>query len=457
MNNSYQQKFHRRFATATAIIMCAITIFASIFLIGNVTAYAKTTAETTISAKATYKVSSVKLSSTSYVYDGKQKTPSVTAKNSNGKTLKKGTDYTVKYSSSTRKNAGTYKVTVKFKGKYSGSKTLSFKIIPKSTSVSKVTSGANSFTVSWNKNTTQTTGYQIRYSRSSDMSNSATATVNSNKTTSKKISNLKASSKYYVQIRTYKTVTSNGKSTKYYSSWSSKKSVNTYGITLNKSSATMDINGSLTLKATATPSSSTVKWSSSNSNVAKVSSGKVTALNSGTATIRAYFTKGNVTYSATCKITVRTPEQTRYSKIVNYINKNGDIEYTEYVDDVAFFYSISVQDDKLFFFAMESAGNVDIAAGLSYDGYSTKAPYSILYYYNDEKIAYLDADIPVRYYNGDYEIDAEGKYNPSYISEETLWNIADNFTPLAFATWDEMLESTFGYGLDDIGFRSYYR
>ena len=45
----------------------------------------------------------------------------------NGTTLKKGTDFTVTYASG-RKNAGTYKVTVKLKGNYSGSGTKTFKI-----------------------------------------------------------------------------------------------------------------------------------------------------------------------------------------------------------------------------------------------------------------------------------------------------------------------------------------
>ncbi len=69
----------------------------------------------------------IKLSKTSYSYDGKVKTPTVTVKNAAGRTLKEGTDYTVTYASG-RKNPGTYKVTVEMKGVYTGTKTLSFKI-----------------------------------------------------------------------------------------------------------------------------------------------------------------------------------------------------------------------------------------------------------------------------------------------------------------------------------------
>lgn len=68
---------------------------------------------------------------------------------------------------------------------------------------------------------TQTTGYQLQYSTSSKFKGVKTVTVSKNKTTSKKISKLKAKKKYYVRIRTYKTV--DGK--KYYSAWSSVKSI----------------------------------------------------------------------------------------------------------------------------------------------------------------------------------------------------------------------------------------
>ena len=69
----------------------------------------------------------ITLSNTSYIYDGKVKTPTVTVKDSAGKTLTKDTDYTVSYASG-RKNLGSYTVTITMKGNYSGTKTLTFKI-----------------------------------------------------------------------------------------------------------------------------------------------------------------------------------------------------------------------------------------------------------------------------------------------------------------------------------------
>ncbi|MGN0527987.1 MAG: fibronectin type III domain-containing protein, partial [Eubacterium sp.] len=101
--------------------------------------------------------------------------------------------------------------------------TLYFTIKPKATSISSVSAGSKKFTVKWKKQSTQVTGYQIQYSTSSKFTSPKYVTVSSNKTTSKTISKLKSKKKYYVRVRTYKTVSG----TKYYSSWSKAKSVTT--------------------------------------------------------------------------------------------------------------------------------------------------------------------------------------------------------------------------------------
>lgn len=90
---------------------------------------------------------------------------------------------------------------------------------PAISSLTKLTKG---FTVKWKKKS-GVSGYQIRYSTSSKMTNAKTVTVKGASTVSKKITKLKAKKKYYVQIRSYKTV--NG--SKIYSSWSTKKYVTT--------------------------------------------------------------------------------------------------------------------------------------------------------------------------------------------------------------------------------------
>ncbi len=172
------------------------------------------------------RVTGVKLSATAYTYNGKVQKPSVTVKDSKDKTLKDKTDYSVSYSSGC-KNVGRYTVKVTLKGNYSGSKSMTYNINPKGTSVSKVTAAKKGFKVTWKKQATQTTGYQVQYSTSSKFKNAKTVTISKNKTTSKSVSKLSAKKKYYVRMRTYKTVKVNGKSVKLYSGWSKAKSVTT--------------------------------------------------------------------------------------------------------------------------------------------------------------------------------------------------------------------------------------
>lgn len=173
------------------------------------------------SATVIYKASSIKLEATTLTYNGKVRTPRVYVKDSKGKTISTA-NYTVSYASG-RKNVGKYAVKITFKGNYSGTKTLYFTIKPKATSLSSLSAKSKGFTVKWKKQSTQVTGYQIQYSASSKFTSPKYVTVSSYKTTSKTISKLKSKKKYYVRIRTYKTV--NG--TKYFSSWSKAKSVTT--------------------------------------------------------------------------------------------------------------------------------------------------------------------------------------------------------------------------------------
>ncbi|MDE5604895.1 MAG: fibronectin type III domain-containing protein [Eubacterium sp.] len=171
-----------------------------------------------------YSPKTITLSKTSYVYNGKAQKPSVTVKDSKGKKIA-ASNYTLKYTSN--KNVGQATVTITFKGNYSGTVKKTFTIKPKATTLSSVTAKSKGFTAKWKKQATQTTGYQIQYSTSSKFSNAKTVTVSKNKTTSKSVSKLTAKKKYYVRIRTYKTVKVNGKSTKIYSAWSSAKSIKT--------------------------------------------------------------------------------------------------------------------------------------------------------------------------------------------------------------------------------------
>ena len=188
----------------------------------NYCSVCKKTLSTTVIPKA----SSIKLKATSLTYNGKVRTPKVIVKDRTGKTLVKNTDYNVSYAKG-RKYVGKYAVKITFKGKYSGTKTLYFTIKPKATSISSLKAGSKKFTVKWKKQATQTTGYQVQYSASSKFSKAKTVTVGKNTTVSKKISKLSGKKKYYVRVRTYKTVKINGKSIRIYSGWSKAKTVTT--------------------------------------------------------------------------------------------------------------------------------------------------------------------------------------------------------------------------------------
>ena len=177
--------------------------------------------ETISEAIAIPRINSVKISATAYTYSGGVKTPSVTVKDANGNALHNKTDYIVQYASG-RKNVGTYKVIVTLKDNYSGKKTLSFTINPKGTAISSLSKSKKAFTAKWKKQSAQTSGYQLLYSTNSKFkSRNKYVTVSSYKTTSKTIKKLAAKKKYYVKIRTYRSVS--GK--KYYSGWSAAKTV----------------------------------------------------------------------------------------------------------------------------------------------------------------------------------------------------------------------------------------
>ena len=168
-----------------------------------------------------------KVTANTLVYNGKNRTQNVTVVDYNGKKLVKGKDFTVTYKNAkgtkvvTPNAVGTYKAVIKFKGNYSGADTRIFKINPKATYITKnlTKNGKKQFTVKWAKRTAQVTGYQICYSTSKTFKTKSFVKVKNNKTTVKTIKGLKSGKRYYVKVRTYKTV--NGVT--YYSAWSKVK------------------------------------------------------------------------------------------------------------------------------------------------------------------------------------------------------------------------------------------
>ena len=79
------------------------------------------------------------------------------------------------------------------------------------------------------------------------------------------------------------------------------------GVTLNKKSASVKKDGTITLTATVTPADAAITWSSSDESVATVSNGVVTGVAPGNATITV--TTEDRKYAASCMVTVTTSLQ----------------------------------------------------------------------------------------------------------------------------------------------------
>ena len=146
-----------------------------------------------------YYPKSITLSTTTYTYDGKNKTPTVTVRDSQGNKLVKNVDYKLTVASS-RSGIGRYTVKVTLIGNYSGTKNLYFYILPGATS--KVTASSqttSSVKLTWNK-VSGAAGYTVyRYSPSKKAYVKVGATTKNYMTVSK----LLAGTKYTFRVYAY--------------------------------------------------------------------------------------------------------------------------------------------------------------------------------------------------------------------------------------------------------------
>lgn len=135
------------------------------------------------------------------VYTGKKIQPSVTVK-VNGTSLKKGRDYSVSYSNN--KYTGKAAVKIVGKGNYTGTKTVTFKIVPKKVSVKSLkASGKKKVTVTLKKAAGRVSGYEIKYAYNSKFSKAKTKRTTKTTYTLKSLTSRKTC---YVKVRAYKTV-----------------------------------------------------------------------------------------------------------------------------------------------------------------------------------------------------------------------------------------------------------
>ena len=159
-------------------------------------AISKTASKTVTLTGIPTKNLSVALSFNSTTYNGKVKKPAVTISG-----LKEGTDYRVSYSNN--KNIGTATVTITGMRDYTGTKNVTFSILPKTPSLKKGPAGKKSAKLTINRDKT-VTGYILYMSTkaSSGYKKIATLTKNSKvKYTKKK---LKKGKTYYFKVRSYK-------------------------------------------------------------------------------------------------------------------------------------------------------------------------------------------------------------------------------------------------------------
>ena len=163
-----------------------------------------------------HNISSVKLGTTAYTYNGSVKNPTIVVKDAEGKILLKNKDYTVKVPAG-RKAVGKYTYKVTFQGNYDGTKTLSFTIKPAKAALKSVTVGKKNVTVKATTKPSSKGGshYQLAYKQKGAGKWKYTTTSSQRKT----IKNLKKGKQYQLKVRAYKKV---GKIT-YYGSWSTTK------------------------------------------------------------------------------------------------------------------------------------------------------------------------------------------------------------------------------------------
>ena len=161
-------------------------------------------------------------------FTGSNITPSVTVKAA-GRTLTRGTDYTVSYSNN--KNVGTASVYVYGKGNYSGTLSAKFDILPAKQQIQKLETRYKGFYIDWAQKGSAT-GYDVEYSVNANMNGAASRHLTANKPDTLTVSGLTGDKTYYVRVRSY--TNRNGKV--YYGAWSDVKSIKTANNDITKAS-----------------------------------------------------------------------------------------------------------------------------------------------------------------------------------------------------------------------------
>ncbi len=249
-------------------------------------------------------VTEIKLSQTSITLE-KGKTQTITATISPSNATNKTVTWTTSNSSVatvskgkiTAKGAGTATITAKT----ANGKTATCEVTVKNPTVDPTSINLSQTSITLEKGKTQTITATVSPSNATDKtvmwttSNSSVATVSNGNITAKGAGTATITAK-----------TVNGK-TATCEVTVKNPTVDPTSINLSQTSITLEKGKTQTITATVSPSDATdktVTWTTSNSSVATVSNGKITAKGAGTATITAKTVNGK---TATCKVTVKNP------------------------------------------------------------------------------------------------------------------------------------------------------
>ena len=173
----------------------------------------------TLEKTVIYRIKMISLDKGSYEYNNKPHKPNVKVFDRKGNEIQRE-NFSVKYDKNT-KSVGTHRVRIVFLNHYEAEEVLTYRIIPKRTSIKNLSAKKGAAEIKIAKLPKEAEGYQISYSTDKDFNKTKTITINDSNQLTHRIRKLKSKKKYYFRVRTFAKV----KNKNYYSKWSPKKGV----------------------------------------------------------------------------------------------------------------------------------------------------------------------------------------------------------------------------------------